>query len=114
MQTIVTHSSLTKMLFDSNADRRAQIIGRALVALLKRQTQDERTANTTNVHNNRGFMSCDARSGSIGAKYFLKHGTLLDWQVEKWMKPTASGTPRIVKYSKQLNEVANEKLAAAA
>lgn len=102
------------MLNNSNTDRKARIIGRALVALLQRQTEDERTANATNHHNNRGFMGCDARTGSITAKYFLKHGTLMDWQIEKWMKPTSTGTPRIVKYAKQLNEVAVAKAAKAA
>jgi len=93
-------------------DWQKQVIGRALSALFQRQTRDERTTNTTNQHNNIGFAGCDAKAGSFAAKSYMKRGTLLDFQHTKWMAVGASGFPRIVKYHKQLNEIAQEKVAA--
>lgn len=106
---IVTRESLEQMLFTASPEKRAKIIGRAMVALFKRQTESERMSNTTDNLNNQGFSGSDARRGSITAKYFIKHGTLLEWMVEQWMKPQRNGCPRIVKYWKQLNEVAVAK-----
>ncbi len=107
MQKIVTRESMMKLLENDNLRNKA--IGRALSALLRRQTQDEASANVTKNLNFRGFMPCDARQGSIAAKTFIKHGELLDFQVEHWMAPTKTGYPRIVKYVRQLNQVANEQ-----
>lgn len=109
MSHIVTRESLQKMLEVSSPDRKAKIVGRACLALFKRQTEAEKADNDTKVTNNRGFTAQDARSGSITAKYFIKHGTLQEWQVEKWLKADRRGTPRIVKYWRQLDEEAREK-----
>ncbi len=86
------------------------VIGRALVALFNRQTTEERENNETKFLNGVGFSANDSRIGSIGAKYFLKHGTLLEWQLKAWLKVDKRGYPRIVKYAKQLNHIANAKL----
>lgn len=88
----------------------AFIIGRALVAIFRNQTMEERANNETILLNGIGFSANDSRIGSIGAKYFLKHGTLLDWQLKAWIKKDKKGYPRIVKYAKQLNAIANAKL----
>lgn len=109
MSHIVTRESLRKMLEVSSPDRKAKIVGRACLVLFKRQTEAEKADNDTKVTNMRGFCAQDARSGSITAKYFIKHGTLQEWQVEKWTKTDVRGTPRIVKYWRQLDEEANEK-----
>ena len=45
-------------------------IGRALVHLFRRQTEDEQESNSTRHDNQRGFTSSDARRGSITAKYY--------------------------------------------
>ncbi len=105
MNTIVTKDTMLTLL--ATRDRR-QVIGRALVALFRRQTADEQNANLTMRVNHVGFSSSDARSGTLCAKYFLKHGTLQDWQVDKWMR-IEKGVPRIVKYHRQLNEIALQK-----
>jgi hypothetical protein len=106
---IVTKQSLLTML-QTSRERQAQVVGRALVALFLRQTEDEKDANKTNHDNDVGFQHSDAKRGSITAKYFLKHGTLLDWQVEPWLAPQGNkGYPRIAKYSRQLNEIALAK-----
>lgn len=107
---IVTKDGLQAMLEAADEAKRTRIIGRALVVLFKRQTATERQVNTTDVDNGIGFTGADGESGCIGAKYFIKHGTLLDWVVEKWMKKNAKGFSRIVKYHKQLNEAAEAKV----
>lgn len=86
-----------------------RVVGRALVAIFNNQTEDERANNTTDVLNGIGFSGADARSGVITAKYFIKHGTLLDWQLERWIVATKNGYPRICKYAKQLNAIAESK-----
>ncbi len=103
---IVTRASLIELL--RNDEMRPHVIGRALVVLFRNQTQDEQRTNDTKVNNNIGFCGSDAKSGSITAKYYLKHKTLLPWQVEAWMRP-AHGFPRITKYVKQLNHAAIAK-----
>jgi hypothetical protein len=108
---IVTRESLQDMLDNNPQAKVAQVVGRALVVLFKNQTRDEQAMNSTNKDNGIGFTGADAHSGSITAKYFMKHGTLLDWQVERWTRPAASGFSRITKYHKQLNEAALAKRA---
>jgi len=109
---IVTKASMIALLADADEAKTAQIIGRACWALFLRQTESERSANDTRVWNSVGFASSDARSGSLTAKYFKKHGTLQDWQVERWTRDFR-GAPRITKYWRQLNDIAVEKATAA-
>ncbi len=106
--TIVTKQTLNQMLADASDEKKARIIGRALVALFHRQTQDEKQSDTTRCSNNVGFASSDARSGSLTAKTFLRTGTLQQWQVDRWMA-NSRGYPRICRYARQLNEIAEEK-----
>lgn len=108
--TNVTPASLTALL--SRDDLRPHVIGRALVVLFEHQTTSEKASNSTKITNNVGFTQADARSGTITAKYYLKHKTLLAWQMDRWMKPARNGTPRIVKYWRQLNAAAAAKAAA--
>lgn len=103
---IVTRASLMALLQDPV--KRPHVIGRALVALFNNQTRDEKSANHTQLNNTIGFSGADARDGSITAKYYLKHGTLLEWQIDNWMKDFR-GFPRICKYVRQLNEAARAK-----
>jgi hypothetical protein len=109
MPAIVTKQSLNAMLNLATPEKRIQIVGRALVALFERQTQAEQNANTTDNLNGVGFASSDARSGSLTAKSFLKNKTLAAWQLERWMAPQKDGFPRICKYVKQLNAIAEAK-----
>ena len=85
-------------------------IGRALVAIFNQQTFDEKDCNITKFRNGIGFAKPDARVGAIAAKTFLKNGKLEDWQLRVWLKPNKENLPRIVKYAKQLNDIANRKL----
>lgn len=86
----------------------AYVIGRALVAIFYRQTEEEKASNSTSDENGIGFSANDARIGSIGAKYFMKHGTLTDKLLKSWIRIDRNGYPRICKYAKQLNNIANE------
>lgn len=110
MTHLVTRATLMRLLNDDA--KRPHVIGRALVALFHKQTRTEQAANHTDNLNFVGFSGSDARDGSITAKYYLKHGTLLPWQIENWMKPFR-GFPRITKYARQLNDIATAKQAAA-
>lgn len=103
---IVTRATLLNLLEDPT--KRPHVIGRALVALFNNQTRDEKSSNITNHDNMIGFSGADAKSGSITAKYYLKHGTLLDWQIDQWMRDFR-GYPRICKYVRQLNIAAQLK-----
>ena len=107
----VTRESLSELI--SRGDAVAMTaIGRALVHLLNRQTQEEAAANVTKNHNGRGFTPGDARQGSIHAKYWLKHKTLTAWQMDRWLEPDARGTLRLAKYWRQINEEAQKRAAA--
>jgi hypothetical protein len=109
VKQIVTRDSIRNMLNNDNRAYVEAVIGRALLALLDRQTEDEKIAADTRVWNAVGFSGADAKSGTLTAKFFAKHGKLLDWQVDKWMKKAKNGYPRLCKYAKQLNEIALEK-----
>ena len=105
---IVTVESLQTLL-NTKPELRAHIIGRACVVLFRNQTAQEQSANTTNVNNGVGFAGADAYSGSLTAKYYMKHNALQDWQINKWLKPNKNGVPRICKYHRQLNDAAEAK-----
>lgn len=81
---------------------------RSLVKLFERQTQDEKSASDAKHTNGRGFNKPDSNRLTICAKTILKNKgkgvpegkRLLDWQLE-------DARPRILKYAKQLTEIAN-------
>jgi hypothetical protein len=81
-------------------------IGRALVHLFNRQTDDEKVASDTKHHNARGFTPADAKRGSITAKYYLKYRKLEQWQREQWLKSDRAGRLRLGKYYRQIAEEA--------
>ncbi len=107
--TKVTRAALIAMLNDPRGHAYVQhVVGRACVALFNRQTEAEQARNDTEVLNDEGFSGSDARQGSLTAKYYLKHKRLEAWQVEQWTKEWR-GRPRLAKYWKQLNEVAQSR-----
>ena len=107
---LVTKSKMIEALNDPRPGFKERYIGKALVAIFNFQTEDEKSSNSTDNSNQIGFSGSDAKDGSITAKYFLKHGTLLDWMVERWTRDFR-GSPRITKYARQLNIVAESKAA---
>lgn len=106
---LVTRESLQALIASADVNKQARIIGRALVVLFERQTASEQATNDTNINNRIGFAACDARGGSLTAKYFIKHGTLLEWQLNRWLKLSKNGFYRITKYAEQLNDAATQK-----
>ncbi len=107
MTHLVTRATLIDLLRDEA--KRPHVIGRALVVLFNNQTRTEQAANLTQLHNDIGFSGADARSGSITAKYYIKNKTLLQWQVDRWMRDFR-GFPRICKYWKQLDRAAQARV----
>ena len=97
-EVLVTRDSIQAMLDSDNEAYVAEVIGRGLIGLLDRQTTDEQVSI--------GFTGADAFSGSLTAKFWRKHGKLLDWQIAKWTKKGKNGYSRLCKYHKQLNEIA--------
>ena len=104
---IVTKQSLCDLLNDDI--KRQHVIGRALVVLLDHQTQSEQHTQATMLHNNVGFTAFDAKMGTITGEFYKQHRYLMPWMVRKWMQCSNNGTPRIVKYWKQLNQAAEQK-----
>lgn len=85
-------------------------IGRALVHLKNRQTQDEQISLTTKHNNNRGFMPQHATIGTNMAHFYEENGFITPKQMEYWQKGTEKSTkPRITRYWKQLVEEAEKK-----
>lgn len=109
VKTIVTREWIRGYIATQPRDKVEKLVGRALVQLLKRQTREEQSSNTTSQDNGVGFSGSDGRSGTLTAKSFLKNRSLQDWQLEKWTKPGKNGFPRLAKYAKQLNEIALEQ-----
>ena len=108
---LVTREAFIDLL---NGPNQVAVIGRALVHLFNRQTEAEQQANDTRVLNDMGFTGADGYSGCLSAKFFLKHGRLEQWQIDRWMKPNKNGVPRIAKYWKQMDEEAKKKAKKAA
>lgn len=108
---IVTKDTMREMLSHPNRRYVETVVGRALVAVFKNQTADERKSKDTITHNGVGFAPMDAKSGSLTAMYFMKHGRLEDWQLDNWLRHDSTGYPRIAKYHKQLDMAARAKAA---
>lgn len=85
-----------------------RVIGRALLAIYKMQTESEQQSEKTTKSNGIGFSKTDARIGSIAALMYANKGTLEQWVVDAWVIPK-HGYPRLCKYSNQLNAIAQER-----
>lgn len=77
-------------------------LGRALVALYNRQTEDEKETSNTNERNGAGFNGVDAPFLSSLAEQYLRRGYLTEKQVNAARKT-------IKKYIGQLTDIANER-----
>lgn len=75
-------------------------VARAVYAIYKRQTDDEKFCDDTHESNGVGFNKFDAEILSNLARYFFQHGYLSTKQTEVARK-------RIVKYAGQLADIAN-------
>ena len=86
-------------------------VGRALVHLYNRQTTQEQATECTIEHNGRGFTGADGHIGASMEKYYMNNKFLTAKQVSYWQKNTASGSSKIGKYWKQIQEEAEKKKA---
>ena len=78
-------------------------VGRAVVAIYQRQTQDEKTAGTTKVHNSIGFNGPDSRYLSYVATYAQRNDCRLSG------KHLQKARAKIIKYAGQLLDIAKAK-----
>ena len=109
MSKAVTRESLEALLADPRGHAFIQhVVGRACVALYKRQTESEKASSDTIEANGVGFSGADAYPGTKTAESYLRHNRLQEWQVEQWTREFR-GRPRLCKYHRQLNEIAQEK-----
>lgn len=81
-------------------------LARALVALNKRQTQDEQRQEITKYRNEQGFRPAHAKKGTGMADFYVRNGFLTPKQLAWWRKVTPCGKSRIEIYAKQLAEIA--------
>jgi hypothetical protein len=82
-----------------------RFVARALRALFARQTADERAVDDTRHLNGLGFSAADAKRLSLSAKWVEKNGRLDGWYLGEVRR-------RLLKYGRQLAEIANERTAA--
>ena len=104
MKKVLTKDYIVELLTQNDV-----AVGRALLALRARQTQDEQCAQTTRHHNDMGFRPCDARMGTSMANFFQNRGYLSPKQLAYWRRPTKTHPMRIAVYANQLLKVAAER-----
>lgn len=90
---------------DKIAEQPERVIARALIAIYERQTSEEQLGGYTKFSNGRGFSGADAELGTKCAEAATR-GELLPWMVKVWSGVTRTGFPKICKYARQLNEIA--------
>ena len=78
-------------------------LAHAIVAIYKKQTQDEQVSKATNRHNNVGFTGCDAYILSSFAEQINAGKTLSFKQIN-------CARPKMLKYARQLANIANGKI----
>ncbi len=87
---------------DALIQKNPKAVERAMVVLFNRQTADEKAAEYTKHHNNRGFAAYAARSGTYYARWVLKGRRLTGHHLAKARKIA-------LKHSRQLVEEANSR-----
>lgn len=86
-------------------------VGRALVHLKNRQTDDEQASKETRNLNGMGFQPCHAYMGTKMANWYEEKGFLTPKQVAYWQNDENKlGKARISRYWKQLSEEAEKKM----
>jgi hypothetical protein len=79
-----------------------EAVERGMVAIYRRQTQDEKQVKATKHNNTIGFSSAHSRLGSYYAQWVLSGKHLTGYHLVKARK-------MMMHYSRQLVEVANQK-----
>lgn len=109
-QPLVTKEWLAKYITTQPQSKVEHMVGRALVAIYRRQTRDEQENAHTAYQNGVGFRAGgDDKAGTAAAEWYLVHGSLLPEHLTAWTAfRENSGLPRLCAYSRQLNEIAWE------
>ena len=97
----LTIESIKKLLATND-----RAVGRALVVLRNRQTEDEKISKITKHQNGRGFRPAHAFIGCNMAQFFESNGFITSKQAAYWRTKMADGKTRIEIYSRQLLEEA--------
>lgn len=100
---IVSKDWLRERVQGSNGN---MVVGRALLAIFRRQSLSEKQSSTTIERNGVGFSSCDAFLGTLTVKLFLNYGNVPPNLYKAWTKIGKNGYPRICRYADQLNQIA--------
>lgn len=79
-----------------------QVLYKALMALYNNQTDEEKAIGNTQVNNGVGFNAFDAPFLCAVSRSYLQYGHLTNGQKE-------STIPKLLKYTKQLTQIANSK-----
>ncbi len=80
----------------------SKAVERAMVALLRRQTADERTSEMTRHRNRRGFTAAHAKKGTYFAKWVIRGNSLTGWHLQRAREIA-------LHYTHQLADEANER-----
>lgn len=92
-----TKEDITSMLRQSD-----KAVARGVIAIYRRQTEDEKAVGETKHDNGVGFNGADARYLSYCARWAMKTGKLTGRHLEKARKA-------MMKYAGQLAQIANER-----
>lgn len=89
-------------LLAENTEKGERAVGRALVVLLKNQTNAEQRDEATLESNGVGFNAVDAKRGTRDALYYLQHKALPHGSLVYWRGASRNRKSRIAKYVTQL------------
>lgn len=109
MNRILTKDKLQEMIDEAPPQKQEAIVGRALVALLKRQTSEEQSSHSTIERNGQGFNGVDAEWGTICARKYQHELRMPRKMTQTWLKKNKNGYSRITRYWKQLDEEAQNR-----
>lgn len=93
-------------------ETRDDAVARAVHALYKLQTEQERRVEETLHHNGVGFSATHGHIGTSMGKDFAERGFLTPRQIRWWRVRTATGRQRIDIYAAQLAKIANKEIVA--
>lgn len=96
-----TKESITKMLTE-----RDDAVIRAVLAIDRNQTTDERRGYVSVHENGVGFSKFHAKMGMAAADHYRRYGYMTQSQLE-WWKAQSRGKMRIAQYAGQLCDIAN-------
>lgn len=99
---------------ESLLEAKDEAILRAVVAIYKKQTDDEKDRKHTIDKNGIGFTGCDGRTGTFHGEYLTKWEWNRPYVQTKilpyWKRFNKKGKMKICKYATQLTKIANREI----